>query len=475
MTFCPKVFTLASSLFIKPSFIMSSSSVVTYFSWRNLLVLLVPSLLGLFLFMTPVVSEKGLTIPVAMLANALKQHLGTAMPLVLTVIVGLSAFCTVLTKVLQPKYLLQSALWQKLFNPAWVWLWVRLVGAIFIGLVFSSVGPEFILSSATGALVFNDLLPVLLCVFIFAGLFLPLLLNFGLLEMVGTLMTKIMRPVFRLPGRSAVDCMASWLGDGSVGILLTSKQYETGFYTAREAAVIGTTFSAVSVTFCLVVLGQVKLEHMFVQFYGTICLAGLVAAIVLPYLPPLRRKPDTYLTGTDQMAAEGGHFSRQSVWKRAFSHGLHRASSAPGPVKTAREGVETVLDMLFGVLPVIMAVGTCALIVAEYTPVFTWLGAPFVPVLELLQIPFAQDASKAVMVGFADMFVPSILISSVPNEMTRFVIAALSVTQLIYMSEVGALLLGSKIPVTLLDLLLIFLLRTLITLPVIAGVAHLLF
>ena len=54
-------------------------------------------------------------------------------------------------------------------------------------------------------------------------------------------------------------------------------------------------------------------------------------------------------------------------------------------------------------------------------------------------------------------------------------IAALSVTQLIYMSEVGALLLGSKIPVTLLDLLLIFLLRTLVTLPVIAGVAHLLF
>jgi len=452
-----------------------SLSTVTYFSWRNLLVLFVPSMLGLFLFMTPVTSEKGLTIPVAMLANALKQGLGTMMPLLLTLIVSVSALFTLWTKVQQPKFLLRSLLWQKLFNPSWVWLWVRLLGAVFIGLVFTGAGPDFIRSAATGALVFNDLLPVLLCVFIFAGLFLPLLLNFGLLEMIGTLMTKIMRPVFRLPGRSAVDCMASWLGDGSVGILLTSKQYEAGFYTAREAAVIGTTFSAVSVTFCLVVLGQVKLEHMFVQFYGTICLAGLVAAILLPYLPPLRRKPDTYVTGTDQMSAEGGLFNQSPVWSRALSHGLHRASIAPGPLKTMQEGVETVLDMLFGVLPVIMAVGTCALIIAEYTPVFSWLGTPFVPLLELLQIPFAVDASKAVMVGFADMFVPSILISAVPNEMTRFVIAALSVTQLIYMSEVGALLLGSKIPVTLPDLLLIFLLRTLITLPVIAAVAHLLF
>ncbi|MCT7655587.1 hypothetical protein MBH78_14740 [Oceanimonas sp. NS1] len=45
-------------------------------------------------------------------------------------------------------------------------------------------------------------------------------------------------------------------------------------------------------------------------------------------------------------------------------------------------------------------------------------------------------------------------------------------TQLIYMSEVGALLLGSKIPVNIVELFVIFLMRTLVTLPVIALVAH---
>jgi nucleoside recognition membrane protein YjiH len=63
----------------------------------------------------------------------------------------------------------------------------------------------------------------------------------------------------------------------------------------------------------------------------------------------------------------------------------------------------------------------------------------------------------------------------IESEMTRFVIAATSVTQLIYMSEVGGLFLGSKIPVNFLDLVVIFLLRTVIALPIIAGVAHLLF
>ena len=52
----------------------------------------------------------------------------------------------------------------------------------------------------------TGLLPTLFAVFIFAGLLLPLLLNFGLLELFGALLSKIMRPVFNLPGRSAIDC-----------------------------------------------------------------------------------------------------------------------------------------------------------------------------------------------------------------------------------------------------------------------------
>lgn len=451
------------------------SGETSYFTLRNWLILTIPSAIGVYLFMWPVGDGAGLTIPVAALAAQLRSVVGTLMPSLLGFFIVGSAVLSLGLTIRTPRTLAVGSLLHKLFVTSPTWLVVRCLGALSYLLVWCAAGPEFVVNSKTGGLVAHDLLPVLLSVFVFAGMLLPLLLNFGLLEFVGTLMTKVMRPVFRLPGRSAVDCIASWLGDGSVGILLTSKQYEGGFYTAREAAVIGTTFSAVSITFCLVVLGQVHLEHMFGAFYATICLAGVIAAIVLPYLPPLRNKPDTYIDGYDHMRAEGGVFQEKNLFVRSLAHGLHRASLAPSVKATLQEGVTNTLDMLFGVLPVIMAVGTSALVLAEYTPMFEWLGAPFVPLLELLQVPYAQEASRSVMVGFADMFVPSILVTSVPNEMTRFVIAALSVTQLIYMSEVGALLLGSKIPVTLLDLFLLFIMRTLITLPVIALMAHWLF
>ena len=96
------------------------------------------------------------------------------------------------------------------------------------------------------------------------------------------------------------------------------------------------------------------------------------------------------------------------------------------------------------VIPVVMAIGTLALIIAEYTPIFKILGLPFTPLLELLRVPEAKEASQTLIVGFADMFLPTVIGSTIKSELTRLCIACISVTQLIYMSEVGGLLIGSK-------------------------------
>jgi nucleoside recognition membrane protein YjiH len=154
---------------------------------------------------------------------------------------------------------------------------------------------------------------------------------------------------------------------------------------------------------------------------------------------------------------------------------LKKAERAPGVKAFLKEGMENVFEMWFGTLPVILAMGTIALIIAEFTPVFRILGIPFIFLYQLLQIPDATLASQTVVVGFADMFLPSVIASSIESELTRFVVAATSVTQLIYMSEIGSIIMGSKIPVSLKDLFIIFLERTVVTLPVIALFAHLLF
>lgn len=443
-------------------------------SLADILKFLIPSLLGVILFMIPISSGGEITIPVAVLSKWVQSSFAGILPTIILCLVMITAIGTIVMKLFSPKFMVKNSFLNTLFNVTPVWFVIRLLSVVFIIMALYEVGFEAIYSTATGGLVLYDLLPILFSVFLFAGLFLPLLLNFGLLELIGTVLSKIMRPVFNLPGRSAIDCIASWLGDGTVGVLLTSKQYEEGFYTKREAAVIGTTFSLVSITFSLVVIDTVGLSHMFLPFYLTVTVASLVAAIVMPKLPPLSKKEDQYFDGTPKVDDE-----EIPAGFNSFSHGLNQAvEKAKGQdiVKIVFvDGIKNVLDLWLAVIPIVMAVGTIALVIAEYTPIFKILGLPFLPVLALLQIPEAAAASQTLVAGFADMLLPSVLASGIESELTRFTIAAVSVSQLIYLSEVGALLLASKIPVTLKELFIIFIQRTLITLPVIALIAHLIF
>nr|WP_236719581.1 YjiH family protein [Salinivibrio costicola] len=444
-------------------------------STRNILMFAIPSLLGLLFFMTPITFGDSVTIPIAVMASTVLDLLGNSATAVVTALVVLSAVVSVLVTLAKPAVITRHGFLNGLFNVTPIWLATRIFGAVFVIMAFYGIGTPVIMGETTGAFVLNELLPTLLSVFIFAGLLLPLLTSFGLLELLGAVFTKVMRPLFGLPGRSAVDCAASWLGDGSVGILMTSKQYEQGFYTQREAAVVGTTFSAVSISFSLVVIAQVNLMHMFTWFYLTVCLAGIAAAIVVPRLPPLCWKKDALIDNSERQGDEETLPEGYSTLSYGLHCALNRAEKIRSVNSVLKEGAQNAVDMVLGVLPVVMAIGTAALMVAEYTDVFSILGAPFVPLLELLHIPDAVKASETMVIGFADMFIPAILAADIESEMTRFVIATVSVTQLIYISEVGALLLGSKIPVKLWELFVIFILRTLVTLPVVAGIAHLIF
>ena len=436
---------------------------------------LIPSAMGIFLFMTPISYNDEITIPIAILAGWVQEALAGSLPQIMTVIIVLTLIGTLLAKTIRPEIMERNLFIKTLFDVPAIWFIARIIGAVFAVMVLFQWGPEMIWSENTGGLLLFDLLPVLFAIFLFAGLFLPLLLNFGLLELFGTLLTKIMRPVFTLPGLSSVGCMTSWLGDGTIGVLLTSKQYEQGLFTKREAAVIGTSFSVVSITFSLVIISQVGLAHLFVPFYLTVTVAGIIAAIILPRIPPLSRKPDTF------HVERAGDYNEDEIPPgfNSFTWGMHqaldKASRNLGVKDFFLSGGKNVLDMWMGVAPIVMALGTIALIVAEYTPVFQWLGVPFIPLLELMQVPEAKAASETLIVGFADMFLPSVIGASIESEMTRFIIASVSVAQLIYMSEVGGLLLGSKIPVTFWELFIIFLQRTLVTLPIIVLAAHIIF
>ena len=441
---------------------------------------LIPSIVGIALFMIPVQYDGSWTIVVKIIADIISNSIGEALPVLCVGIVTLSAILGVIF-LGKPNFIATYPIVANTFSTTAIWVAIRILGAIFIWLTYLGVDKDsdsvigLITSGDNGGFVLNDLLSVLVVIFFLAGLLLPLLLDFGLLEFIGAMLTKIMRPLFTIPGRAAVDCITSWIGDGTLGVMLTANQYEGGYYSKREAAIISTTFSAVSITFSIVVLAQVDLMEYFGLYYLLICAIGIVCALILPRIPPLSLKKDEYLVEGKAMGE-----TLPEGYTTSFQYGIalarQRVAEHGGLSQFLEGSFKNAAGMWFGVLPVVMCIGTLALVLANHTTIFDTLGLPFLPLLQLLDVPQATEVSKTMIVGFTDMFTPSVLAAgTITSPMAKFIVAVISVTQLIYLSEVGGLILGSKIPVNLAELFILFLERTIISLLIAAPVAHMFF
>jgi nucleoside recognition membrane protein YjiH len=443
-------------------------------STADIIRFLIPSIFGILLFITPIKYQGNFTIGVGILAEIFQGILGAYLPTFVTVVIIISAVVTIIHKVAPVSAINNSKFFSDIFNITPFWMFFRVLGAILAVMTLKALGPEFVWSPNTGGTVLDALLPVLATWFFFSGFLMPLLLDFGAMDYTGIMIRRFMKPLFTIPGRSAIDCIASWIGSGTVGVVITKMQFDEGYYTAREASVIATCFSIASIAFSLVVATFMNLGHVFFSLYLTICLATAIAAVICPRIPPLKNIKDYYHPNAGKrIQEEVPEGIKRTDW--ALAKAVEKAAQVKGVGEIMIKGIRTVLDIYLNLSPLVMAWGTLALIIAEYTPVFTILSYPFVFILEWMQVPYAAEAAPALVVGFADMFLPAVFGVSIASEMTRFVIGAMAVTQLIYMTEVGTVILKSDIPLDFKDLVIVFLERTIITLPVVVAVAHLLY
>ncbi|MEE3237224.1 MAG: YjiH family protein [Pseudomonadota bacterium] len=429
-----------------------------------------PSILGILTFLTPIRVEGNWTILMGFISDSAVKFIGAGMPWIVYVLLCISAVGTVwAVTVGKPA---EGSLLHRLFYVLPLWVVLRVLGFVMGTMTMFQLGPEMFWSAGTGGEVMNILAVNIVFIFLVGGLLMPFLTDYGLMEFIGTLLKRIFRRMFTLPGRSAIDAMASWMSSAPVGVLITIQQYVSGYYTGREAAVIATNFSLVSVPFALLVAKTVGMDHRFPEYYLAVAVTGVITAMIMPRIPPLSRFEDTPHDTLHPMREREGD-GEGSLLAKAVRQAATRAKSALPLKQQFRVSAGNILDIWFGLVPAVIAIGGAGLIIAKYTPILGWLTAPLVPVLDLLGLPEATAAAPALLAGFLDMFLPALLAADIEAELTRFVVGVLSVTQLIYMSEIGILMIKCEIPLKLRHLAAVFLLRTAIGLPIVVLFAKL--
>ena len=433
---------------------------------------IIPSVIGVILFLIPIQFRGESMIVVGIFVNYFQDILEHFLPYMMTAMIAVPTAISLWNALFPVRWIQESPTWRRIFTTTRFWLAVRLAGALLAVMTLFDIGPRIICSPGTGGNILFSLLPTCGMWFFVAGLFLPLLTDYGIMDFVSTILKNIARPLFHVPGRSLIDCFSSWIGSGVCGAYLTISQYETGCYTAREAAGNATNFSVVSISFCSAIAQYLKISQVFALYYLTIFLTGFLCALITPRIWPLSRMSDHYNPECGRQASEA---VPENVGRLQWGYrlALQRASGAPSFKGFLIKGLTTAFDLIANTAPILMAFGTAALILTEYTMLFDIMSYPFKILLQLFSIPYAAEAAPAMILGFADQYLPVIVGAMIPSFYTRFIIGCVAVLQVIYITEIGAMILTSKLPLKLWQMFVIFLERTLISLPVVILFANL--
>lgn len=316
-----------------------------------------------------------------------------------------------------------------------------------------------------------------------ASLFLPFLVDYGLVDFVGVFVRLIMRPVFRLPGRAAVIMVTAFLGNFSAGHIAVNDQYKSGRMTERESVCIDTSLSTVSVGFLMALASNTGLnnaelwggKNYWNLYFWVAFLITLMVAFIGIRIYPLNKIPDTYCPDAEPNPEK---IVRTNVCAAALKEGLDIARDQEAPGRRIAYIMHETMNVLGTVSAGTSFFGTFGVVLYTFTPIVKWLGFIFWPFFRIFGFTGAEldVACTGAMISFVEVTVPALLVSiGTWSLRLRFMLAVLPVTSIIFLASFVPCCMGTEVPVKFSHLCIIWLERMILSILITGLFAVVLF
>ena len=413
------------------------------------------SLFGILLFFTPITIRGNNSIPLDHLitfTNDLAPLLGPIFTLGIVIVGGILPW-------FDKTYRKGTA--------AFVISIFRALGVPVAIMAFFNVGPAWLLDPGMLPFVWDKIVVAVTVIVAIGSIFLTFIITFGFLEFTGMIMKPVLRPLYKVPGKAAVDAVASFVGSFSIAIYLTNKLYKENIYTHKEASIIITGFSTVSATFMIIVAktaGFMEIWNFY--FFSTLIITFVVTAFVIR-MWPISRLDDSYRDGAGNRETD----VPGNLFLNAIQAGLKTASDPKPLYASLWENFKGGIEMCFTLSPCIASIALMAFILVKKTSIFDVVGLLFVPLTYLLSLaglPEHLMVSKACTMILGEMFVPNIMVAALPAA-SKYVVAVVSVSAILFFGGSIPCVLAADVKLKVWQIIVIWFERTIVSI-LLAGI-----
>jgi len=208
------------------------------------------------------------------------------------------------------------------FETSAVFWGLRILGAVLAPVMFFKLGPGWLHTPGTGGLMWGRSSTAWASSSQSEPSSSPSSSNSAASSSSVPLARPVMKPLFKVPGRAALDSLASWVGSYSVGLYVTRNVFERGGYHKRDVFTIATCFSTVSIGFVGVVAATLEMLSLFPVIFAAYFFCVVVTATILVRVPPISRVSEEYIEEPDPELAFSG--SPSDYFRLAVSEGCRK-------------------------------------------------------------------------------------------------------------------------------------------------------
>lgn len=160
-------------------------------------------------------------------------------------------------------------------------------------LVFILTGKEVIFFIDDSFIfILKDLILNLSIVLPIASLFMPFLLDYGLVEIIEAFTHKIMKKLFRVSGKVFLNFLVYLLVDNTCGIFVTYRLFKDGKLRERECAITILNFSILSLSLTSDLCNKIDIDMG--KFFVMEMIVLIICNMIVSRIYPLKKKKQSY-------------------------------------------------------------------------------------------------------------------------------------------------------------------------------------
>lgn len=432
-------------------------------------------IIGMAFFVLPVPWAGTVTVPFDILVEMIEERFAQYVLWLAWLMIVIAGVLTTISEIhhrdiVQVNKNTANALHSDIWSTSSAFWILRIIGAVVATGFLLDVGPAWLLDPAVSNVVWGTLVLSIVIIIPLGSIFVNLLIECGALEFVGTLARPVMKPLFRLPGRAALDGAASWAGSFAIGFYVTRNVFDRGGYNKRDVFIICSCFGTGSIGTIGVFAAAFEMLHIFPIILLAYLIAIVATGIITVHIPPLSIVPEEYISESNVEPDFKG--TPVDYLRLAVSEAVDESKGTSSP-KAAWKGLVDGLELTATILGIVVTICVAVLVLYHNTSIFQIISAPLEPVIAVFGIPNADVVSSALIIGFADMYVAALTAVELEAAAQFFVLLVVG-SQILFLSAPAPMMMDmfEDVPVRFRDIVAIFTVRTLVLIPISATLTH---